>query len=114
MTQIPGTIELSFEHANASGDFVETLISVDFTYTPGYRATWNDPAEGPEWEYVRASRIVDGKWKTIPAGDFLDEWSAAKLAQCDPAEIADCIPSGPDPDDLRDAAMDRAMDRGSW
>jgi hypothetical protein len=121
MATIPGTIELSFEHADAHGDFVETLISVDFTYTPGdpgrYYGEPGDcyPAEPCSWEYQSASwRDKGGEWHPVAIGDFLDIWAFAKLNACEACDIEDCVPSGPDPDDLRDAAMDRAMERGSW
>jgi hypothetical protein len=116
MTTIPGTIELSFEHADASGDFVETIVSVEFCFYPGdpgrYYGEPGDcyPAEPCSWEYQSAS--VDGK--ALKPGEWLEQWAIAKLDACEACDIEDCVPSGPDPDDLRDAALDRAMERGSW
>jgi hypothetical protein len=121
MSTIPGTIELSFEHADATGDFVETIVSVEFCYYPGSPergpsyASGGEPAEPASWEYQRASwRDKGGEWHPVAIGDFLDIWAFAKLNACEACDIEDCVPSGPDPDDLRDAAMDRAMERGSW
>jgi hypothetical protein len=136
MTQHIHTIELSFEHANAAGDFVETLIAVDFLYYPAQRergpsySSGGEPAEPASWEYEGATwRDETGVWRPLAQGEWLEIWASEKLKQCDAAAIEDCIPSDPepadrldghqsasrpDPDDLRDAALDRAMERGSW
>jgi hypothetical protein len=117
MNQITASIELSFEHTTPDGNFGESLINIEFCYYPGdpgrYYGEPGDcyPSEPADWEFQRAS-IRDGdKWKPIREGDWLHDWSVAALAAADPDRIADCLPSGPDPDDLRDDAFDRKLNR---
>lgn len=118
MTQTTANIDLSFEHTTPDGDSAETTINVEFTYTPGCPAVMYQrngdpgwPAEPSEVEFQRAFRRVDGKWIELIRGEWLEDWAIAALAAADPDRVANCIPSGPDPDDARDAAFDREMNR---
>lgn len=71
--------------ANLS-DEEETEVKITYTYSPGYRATWTQPAEGPEVEIIGAEAgngyaielseaDEDRIWKwLIQNHDHDDEW----------------------------------------
>ena len=71
-----------------------------------------DPGSGPEVGYDYAEREVtkDGKttWNRLKTGEWLDEQCRAYLAHQEPSELVD-DDEGPDPDDARDARIDREL-----
>lgn len=88
-------IEFVFEHADADGSMIETLINVAYNYHPGWRGDRTEPPESAEIEYLRASfRDGNGVWRPIATGEWLDIWAQARLAEVDPAEFEDRAPCG--------------------
>lgn len=91
----------------------ETELLIHYTFTPGCPeqgpsyASGGEPAEPPEIELDRVERLDD-----TPAREFND-WAAAWLAGAgfDAAVEEACEDRGPDPDDARDARMERERER---
>lgn len=54
----------------------EDVFRIYFRFTPGYAATWTDPGEGPEIEFLRAERetFAGGERLWVPVNDGDEEW----------------------------------------
>lgn len=122
MTQSKCTLPYTFEYDGRGGDpgFVELQVHYFFAAgtpeTGRFGAPENyDPGSGPETDYDYAEREVevDGKkvWERLKPGEWLDEQCKRWLATRDESDLIEGLPSGGerDPDDARDAMIERRM-----
>lgn len=76
----------------------DSEVTLEYTYHPGEPASYDDPGYGPEIEIVS---ILDD---TLTEAE--DERACSEISEQHEDD------SGPDPDDLRDAAIDRKLTEG--
>jgi len=117
-----GMLSHTFEYDGYNGDPGHIELRIHYNFTPGtpeagrgYLAdpALYDPGSGHEVEYLYAQREVeiDGKktFQRLKTMEWLDEWCRSFLASRDADDLMEGIPSGPDPDDARDAEIDRRL-----
>lgn len=83
------------ECSDDGGD-VEIEIVAEYTFTPGHRATHEEPECGPEIEIVKTTTLSGGAWA-------LNEEEVERIIY----EIVEGHDDGPDPDDSRERAFER-------
>jgi hypothetical protein len=98
------THTMQFEVERNLGEWYAVDVTVEYTATPFYPATWDDPAEGGEIEIVAA-------W-TDDAADF--SWTADQEARWREVieQTHDFDDDGFDPDRAYEERRDRMME--SW